>query len=143
MRLRAGVRAGLVAAAATAGAIIGFGIRHNDWLGPFASLGQQMLQSFGVAAPTRFLTSVTGLVVHASWMLVWGVTFAALAHRRSPAAAALLAVLIAVGAMFISRLIPAAFGALRFAALPGVQAALYLALIAAGFVTGRALSAGD
>ena len=140
-RIRAGVRAGLVAAAATAGAIIGFGIRHNDWAGPFASLGQQVIEGLGVTAPSRFLTSATGMVAHASWMMIWGITFAALAHRRTPVLSALIAVLVAVGAMFIARgLIPPAMGALRFAAIPGVQAGLCLALMAAGLVTGRALT---
>lgn len=140
-RIRVGVRAGLVAAAATAGAIIGFGIRHNDWSGPFVSLGVQLMHGFGITDPPRFLTVTVGTVAHLSWMVLWGITFAALAHRRSPAISAAFAVLVGICATLVAwALIPAALGAVTFAGMPGVQAALCLVLMCAGLVTGRALS---
>lgn len=143
-RIRAGVRAGLVAAAATSGAIIGFGIRHNDWSGPFASLGAQVMQGFGVTDPPRFLPMSVGIAAHLSWMVLWGITFAALAHRRTPAISAAFAVLVGIGAALVAwTLIPAALGAVKFAAMPGVQGALCLALMCAGLMTGRALSVSD
>ena len=136
-----GVRAGLVAAAATAGAIIGFGIRHNDWLGPFASLGAEITTSFGVTDPPRFLATAAGLTAHLSWMVLWGIAFAALAHRKTTSLSALFAVVVPIGAAVAARyLAPAAMGAVTFATMPAVQAALCVALMAAGFVTGRALS---
>ena len=136
-----GVRAGLVAAAATAGAIIGFGIRHNDWLGPFASLGAEITTSFGVTDPPRFLASTAGLTAHLSWMVIWGIAFAALAHRKTASWSVLFAVVIPLGAALAARyLVPAAMGAVTFTTMPAVQAVLCVALMSAGFVTGRALS---
>lgn len=130
-----------MASAATAGAIIGFGIRHNDWLGPFASFGEQIIAGFGVTDPPRLLVVATGLAAHLSWMVIWGIAFAALAHQKTPPMAALFAVAVAIGAALIARFMaPAAMGAVRFTTLPAIQAALSVALMSAGFVTGRALS---
>ena len=142
-RIRAGVRAGLVAAAATAGAIIGFGIRHGDWVGPFTSLGTQVTQGLGVTGLPRSLATVAGLVAHASWMVIWGITFAALSHQKTPVVSAIIAALVGVvAALAAASLVPAALGAVRFAMMPGVQAALCVALMSAGLVMGRALSGG-
>jgi hypothetical protein len=136
-----GVRAGLVAAAATAGAIIGFGIRHNDWLGPFASLGAEVTSGFGVTDPPRFLASTVGFTAHLSWMVIWGIAFAALSHRKTTPLSALFAVVVPLGAALAAwNLVPAAMGAVKFATMPATQAVLCLALMSAGFVTGRALS---
>ena len=136
-----GVRAGLVAAAATAGAIIGFGIRHNDWLGPFASLGAEITSRFGVTDPPRILASTAGVTAHLSWMVLWGLAFAALAHRKTTSLSALFAVVVPIGAALAARyLVPAAMGAVTFATMPAAQAALCVALMSAGFVTGRAFS---
>lgn len=143
-RIRAGVRAGLIAAAATGGAIIGFGVRHNDWAGPFATLGSQVLRGFGVAGVPRFIPTVAGLVAHASWMVVWGIAFATVSHRKTPAMTLLFALLVGVGAMMLARsMVPSAMGATSFAMLPGVQAALCFALMTSGLVAGRALSRAD
>jgi hypothetical protein len=140
-RIRAGVRAGLIAAAATGGAIVGFGVRHNDWLGPFTTLGQQVLQGFGVAGAPRLIPTMTGLVAHVSWMVIWGIAFAVISYRKTPAITLLFALLVAVGAALLARsVVPAAMGATRFAAMPGVQAALCFALMAAGLVMGRAVT---
>ena len=136
-----GVRAGLVAAAATAGAIIGFGIRHNDWLGPFASLGAEVTASIGVTDPPRFIAAAAGITAHLSWMVIWGIAFAALADRKTASLSALFAVFISLGAALAARfLVPAALGAVTFATMPATQAALCVALMSAGFVTARALS---
>jgi hypothetical protein len=143
-RIRAGVRAGLVSAAATAGAIIGFSVRHNDWAGPFASLGSQVMQGLGLVAAPRFLSSAAGAAAHVSWMVIWGIAFAALAHGKTAATAVLVAVLVGLGAMLAAlTLVPAAMGAATFAAMPAIQAALCVALMSAGLVTGRALSPTD
>jgi hypothetical protein len=140
-RIRAGVRAGLIAAAATGGAIIGFGVRHNDWSGPFAMLGTHVLQGFGVAGAPRFIPTVAGFAAHVSWMVLWGIVFATMSHRKTPAIAVLFALLVGVVATMLARsMVPAAMGATRFAMMPGVQAALCLALMTAGLLAGRALS---
>ena len=140
-RIRAGVRAGLVAAAATAGAITGFGIRHHDWGGPFVSLGTRLMQGFGVLSPSGFVPSAAGVVVHVGWMVLWGILFAALAHRKGRGATVLVAVLIGVAAALTARsFMPGALGAVSFAPLSGIQWALCVVLMTAGLGTGRALS---
>jgi len=134
----------LVSAAATAGAIVGFGIRHGDWSGPFVSLGTQVMRGFGVTDPSGFMRSAAGIAAHVGWMVLWGIAFAALANKRTFARTALVALLIGAGAALIARfLIPAAMGAVRFAGLPGIQAALCVALMTVGLVTGRALASTD
>jgi hypothetical protein len=140
-RIRAGVRAGLVSAAATAGAIVGFGIRHDDWSAAFVSLGSQVMQGFGLGNLPTFMSAATGVAAHAAWMILWGVVFAALSHRKSLGTATIVAIAVGATAALSARLvIPAALGAIRFAALPGAQAALCVGLLTAGLVTGRALA---
>ena len=133
-----------MAAAATAGAITGFGLRHSDWSGPFFSLGLQVLQGLGLTDLPRLIPSLTGIAAHVAWMLVWGMGFGILAHRRTPAASFFLAVGVGMVAAVTARaVIPAALGAVSFASLPGVQLTLCVALLSVGLLTGRALSATD
>ena len=123
---------------------MGYGIRHDDWSGPFVSLGRQFTQGFGLGNLPTLVSSVAGIVVHAAWMILWGVVFAAISHRKSLGTAALLAIAVgAVAALTARLLIPAALGAVRFAAMPGAQAALCVALLTAGLVTGRALAGAE
>ncbi len=143
-RIRLGVRAGLVAAAATAGAIIGFGLRHNDWSGPFATLGFELLRAFGVTGTPQFVPSLVGATMHVAWMLVWGLAFALFAYRRTPAPSALIAVVVGIVATLAARtLIPAATGAIRYASMPSVQVALCVGLMTAGLLFGRALTSTE
>jgi len=143
-RIRTGVRAGLVSAAATAGAITGFGIRHHDLAGPFVSLGTWVMQGFGVAAPASFLPSAAGVAAHVAWMIIWGITFAALSHERRLGAVVVLAALTGAAAALAARsFIPAAFGAVNFAALSGTQVWLCVLLMTLGLVTGRSLASAD
>ena len=141
LRIRAGVRTGLIAAAATGGAIIGFGARHNDWTGPFATLGYQVMQGMGVVDAPRLIPTAAGLAAHTSWMVLWGIVFAALSHKKTPAVTVLFALLVGLGASLLARsTVPAALGAVKFAAMPSVQAALCVALMIAGLVVGQSLS---
>lgn len=120
---------------------MGFSLRHNDGLGPFATLGSQVLRGFSVADAPRFLSTLTGLVAHVSWMVIWGIAFAAMSHRKTPSMAALFAVLVGLGATLLARsMVPTALGATSFAMLPGAQATLCFALMTAGLIAGRALS---
>ena len=138
------MRAGLIAAAATGGAIIGFAVRHDNWSGPFTTLGNQVLQGFSVADAPRFVSTLAGFTAHVSWMVVWGIAFAAISHRKTPSVAVLFALLVGIGATMLARsMVPTAMGATAFAMLPTVQAALCLALMTAGLVAGRALSRTD
>ena len=102
------------------------------------------MRGFGVTNAPRFMPPATGLMAHAAWMILWGLAFASLAHRRTPPIVVLLAVFIGAFAALAARsLVPAALGAIRFAPMPGAQAVLCVALMTAGLVTGRALSVTD
>jgi hypothetical protein len=77
-------------------------------------------------------------------MVLWGILFAALAHRKGRGATVLVAMLIGVAAALIARsFMPGALGAVSFAPLSGIQWALCVVLMTAGLVTGRALSSVD
>jgi hypothetical protein len=143
-RIRAGVRAGLIAAAATAGALVGFGIRHDDAMRPFAALGATVLTGFGATTPPRLVAIVAGFLAHVSWMVFWGIAFAAIAHRRTRATIVLVALLTGlVATLAAGYFVPAALGAVKFAALQGIQAVLCIVLMTAGLVMGRELSRAD
>jgi hypothetical protein len=132
------VRGGLVSAFATAGAIIGFGVRNGDWSGPFSSLGYEILSGLGLDPPF-ILPVAIGVVAHATWMIVWGMVHAILAARRTAGTAIVLAVVVSVSAAMLARnLVPAAFGAVRFASLPGSQVVLCVALMTLGMLSARA-----
>jgi hypothetical protein len=74
-------------------------------------------------------------------MVIWGIAFATVAHRKTPPLSAVFAVVVAMAAALVARFLsPAAMGAVKFTALPAAQAALCVALMSAGLVTGRALS---
>jgi len=131
----------VIAAAATGGAIIGFGARHNDWSGPFATLGEQVMQGAGVAAAPRFLPTTAGIVAHVAWMVIWGIVFATVSDRKTPAMSLVFALLVGIGATLLAgSIVPAALGAVKFATMPSVQAALCVALMMAGLVAGRAFA---
>jgi hypothetical protein len=134
-----GVRGGLVSAAATAGAVIGFGVRHGDWSGPFSSLGYEILIGLGLHLPFLLLVTM-GLVAHAAWMIVWGVVHAILSARRTAGTAIVIGIVGSVSAAVLAKdLIPSAFGAVRFASLPGSQVVLCVALMTLGLLSSRAV----
>jgi hypothetical protein len=100
-----------------------------------------VLGSLGVP---QSIPVVTGIAAHVAWMIVWGVIFAIAADRKPTRTVVVFAIAIGVAAALIARtVIPAAMGAVRFAALPGAQGMLCLALMSAGLLTGRALSSPD
>ena len=104
-------------------------------------LGYQVMQEMGVADPPRLIPTAAGLAAHTSWMVLWGIAFAALAYRKTPAVAVLFALLVGLGALVLARsIVPSALGAVEFAAMPSVQGALCVALMIGGLVAGQALS---
>jgi hypothetical protein len=70
---------GIVAAAATIGAVIGLGLRHGLALRPFMSAGSALLESAGVASPSESMTTVVGLTLVAAAIIVLGVCFTVVA----------------------------------------------------------------
>ena len=79
-RFRAALQAGLIAAAATAGAIAGFGFGTGGPTGPFRMLGRLVLgmpQNAGAGA--QFAALVAGGAIHVVVAGAWGVIFVAVA----------------------------------------------------------------
>lgn len=100
-----------------------------------------MFEAFGGSVATASVALMIGIAAHAAWMMLWGVVFASIVHRRSFAIASLVAGIVGVTAALAARsVVPAALGAVQFAPLPGAQIVLCLLLMSAGLVTGRALA---
>jgi hypothetical protein len=140
-RLRTGIPIGLVGGAATAGALIGLGYRHDAATLAFELGGRALLASWRVAAPAAGLALTVGAVAHLLWMALWGLCFSVAAARlrgTTLAAAALLFVLF-LGALS-STVVPGALGAVAFAALTSAQTAFFLALLAGAFIAGVVLT---
>lgn len=79
-RLRAGLRTGIIAAAATAGAVVGFGAGGDGAAAPFRVLGRLALGVAASDAPSaQFAAVVAGCLLHAVIAAAWGALFAALA----------------------------------------------------------------
>jgi hypothetical protein len=95
-RVRGGLSAGVIAAAATGGVIAGFGVREGSAGEPFAALGRLLL-GIATSEPSgrQLVGLIAGIVLHSATALAWGLLFAALFARlrglRLMAAAALFA----------------------------------------------------
>ena len=74
-RFGAGVRVGIVAAAATIGAVIGLGLRHGLALRPFSTAGRAFLVLMGATAANGGIATMTGLALVACAVIVLGVCF--------------------------------------------------------------------
>jgi hypothetical protein len=83
-RVREGVWAGLIAAAGTAGALIGFGAGRGAPARPLNSIAHLLVGSRAQATPAfdPILTSI-GLLLHVGSLLLWGLVFAYIAARIS------------------------------------------------------------
>ena len=87
-RLRVGVWIGLVAAAASAGALVGFGWVRGVPLQPLNAVAHVVLGSraFQVGAAHPLVTS-TGILVHAISLIAWGIVLSLILGRsRGPRA---------------------------------------------------------
>lgn len=110
-RVREGILAGIVAAAATFGVLVGFGAAHGAWLEPVNAVAHVVVGSRAYLIDD-FVPGITllGLLVHVVSIVVWAVVFTLLAGRlrgwRLGAAAAAFA-----GAAYLvdQRLAPARF----------------------------------
>ena len=77
-RISIGIKVGIVAAAATIGAVIGLGLRHGLALRPFASTGRALFERLGIAGTTS-ATALVGLMAVACAIIVLGVCFTVVA----------------------------------------------------------------
>jgi hypothetical protein len=110
-RLLLGVPIGLVAAAATAGALVGFGAVRGTPLQPLNAVAHVLVGSraFYVAAAHPLVTSA-GILVHVLSVVAWGMLFAfALGRSRGAGTWAIAFVFAAVVAAIDFALLPARF----------------------------------
>jgi hypothetical protein len=134
-RLAAGVYLGLLAAAATAGVLVGFGLRHGSSLDPFHVYGRAALGAATGRVASRDLAILAGFLAHTLWMLLWGVCFSVVATplRGSRTALAALAYAALLGVLSVS-IVPGALGAASLATLSAAQR-VFLVLVVAGTLT--------
>jgi hypothetical protein len=139
--LTAGIRIGLIAAATTAGALVGLGLRHGAAAQPFLLTGRAFADSTLRTEASPLVAAILGVGVHAFWMILWGVCFAALVppptRVRGVVVAALLAALVGVLA---SSFLPGALGAAALAALTVPQTVFLLTLFGLSLVFGARVS---
>lgn len=128
---------GLLGGAATAGALVGFGLRHGAATYPFEMGGRALLASWRLGVPSSGVALLAGVVAHVLWMELWGVCFSAVATTLRGGALLAGAVLFSlfVGALSAT-VVPGALGAVAFAGLTTAQTAFVLALLAGAFIAG-------
>ena len=100
----------MIAGAATAGALIGFGVRFGTPLRPFNTVAAAVLGQFAFSGtqPPIFVT-VVGIVLHFAMALAWGVAYV-YAVGRSRGARWQWALAAGVAAFFLTSLFARALG---------------------------------
>ena len=103
---RAGLAVGLLAASATSGALVGFGLRLGIPSRPFNAIARLLLGSRaeGVWGFTPTVT-LTGVALHVTTMLVWGVVYVRFADARRGIARGAIAVGVAAMALLVELLV--------------------------------------
>ena len=138
-RVRTGVAAGLVAAAAVIGALLAFSWRADAPLAPLIATGRAVLTDASIAAAL-----LAGLAVRVSLAIVWGLLTSLLAGRRRGwpwllAVAVLVSGVAALAAGVLGPPLGLAFG-LGIFPLHGTPLVFLHALFAAGLAAGIRLA---
>lgn len=140
-RIVVGLRIGLVAGAASTGALIGLGLRHGSALTPFQLYGRVVTASLTGLVPTDATAVAVGLAVHLFWMALWGAGFALVARSRHlPRLVAVATGFCAAAGWLGSQFFPSLLGAAAVASLGTGQLLLFLLLVAAALVAGMRLA---
>jgi hypothetical protein len=86
LRVREGIRAGAVAAAATAGTLVGFGRAHGAWLRPLNSVAHMLIGSRAYYMEgLHWLVTPIGILVHVASVMLWGIALSLATPRlRGP-----------------------------------------------------------
>lgn len=141
-RVRQGVLAGWVAAAATAGVLIGFGRARGAALAPINAVAHMVVGSRALLFDhfDAVVTS-TGLALHVLYVLIWGVLFSLVAARLR-GARLLVAALAAAAAIFIidQYLVPPRFRPGFEQVLSGVEVGVVYATLAIALAIGVKLA---
>lgn len=74
-RIAIGIRVGVVAAAATIGAVIGLGLRHGLALRPFLTAGRALLERLGLEAARTGMATLAGVALVVAAIILLGVCF--------------------------------------------------------------------
>lgn len=139
--LRLGISSGLVAASATAGALIAFSARQGSGARPFNAAAQLLLGGRALAAEGMGWVAAVGVLVHLGWGVLLGLLVALVAAPLRPAWRPAAAIALA-GALLVlhPRLAPFALSD-GFPPLltPGQRVLLY-AVLAAALVLGMRLA---
>jgi hypothetical protein len=131
-----GLRISCVSLAGTIGALGMLGHRRGAVGGLFAASGQLLMPSANDS-----LGVLLGLAMHCGWILVWSFVLAAVVQRRRGSHAALIAAAVALIALGVSVITPAAIGG-PMATLPIPARALVHGVMAISFVIGMRLAPG-
>jgi hypothetical protein len=105
--IREGARAGAIAAAATAGALIAFGRAHGAALRPLNSVAHIVTGSRAYYMERFGGITVVALLVHSASVIVWGIAFSAVSRKVRGAALYALAIAFAAATwIFDYRIVP-------------------------------------
>jgi hypothetical protein len=132
---------GLLAAAASAGVIVGDGWRSGTAWTPFAHLSGALLGSrTGAVLPTS-VHAVIGLVVHTLLFVLWGICFTAVARSLRGGRLFIAALMLPAALWILARVMfPRALGAAELSVMSSAHAALYLATVAMALLLGTRLA---
>jgi hypothetical protein len=107
----AALRVAGLGAAASAGALVGFGVRRGAPGALFSAAGDRLRGLPAFVAPDRSFgaSAALGLAHHLAAAVAWGLVFVLLAARLRGAALAAVALVVAVLAVSADRVLPAPF----------------------------------
>ena len=139
-RIRLGIGAGLVAAAATTGALLGFGLKQGMPARPF-NIAASVLLGDAAAGSWGFHPVATplGVVVHVAGVLLLGVLAAGVSAGRSMRGAMVVSVIVSLSAGILHLMLATRLENTGRGLTPAQLIAVYL-LLAAGLVVGMRLA---
>lgn len=139
--LGAWLRVAVLGAAASAGALVGFGVRRGAPGTLLSAAGERLRGVPAFVAPDRAFgaSAFLGLAHHLVAAVAWGLVFAALAGRLRGARLAAVALVVATIAVSVDRVLPAPFSlAVGVASVP--QRVVLAVVLAAALATGMRLA---
>ena len=136
-----GVRVGVVAAAATIGAVVGLGLRHGLALRPFATTGRALLERLGLSVSSGGVPTAVGLAFVCVAIIVLGVCFTIVAAPLRGLRLLVVALLFATIAWIIAAfVVPSILGLSDATVLGTAQRVFVCVLLALGLVAGMRLA---
>jgi hypothetical protein len=132
---------GVLAAAASAGVIVGDGWRSGTQWSSFVGLGAALLAARVSAVVPTGVLAILGIVAHTFWLVLWGLCFTAVARSLRGGKLFIGAILLTAVLWGLARVVfPLALGAGELAVMSSAHAALYLVTIAVAFTIGTRLA---